>query len=164
MARLGKNWQHRAGQRCRMRLAVMRFSLSAEHSRAFDNRTCEKVVRTPWRAQPSRYPPGQLAILELDQSTSTQVINTAIGVLLFAGLIHFPRNSCYVRQRKLFRWRAGPCFSVTRLFGILRKHLPHLAGQRQSYFRKTLQPISSIEHGLSICLFLALQQAFCDES
>lgn len=59
----------------------MRFSLSAEHSRAFDNRTCEKVVRTPWRAQPSRYPPGQLAILELDQSTSTQVINTAIGVL-----------------------------------------------------------------------------------
>lgn len=73
-----------------MRLAV-KLSLSAKHSRAFNNRTCGNVVRIPGRAHPSRYPPGQLAILELDQSSSAQVINTAIGVLLLVGLIHFPR-------------------------------------------------------------------------
>lgn len=147
-----------------MRLAVMRFSLSAEYSRAFNNRTCGKIVRIPWRAQPSRYPPGQLAILELHQSTSTQVINTAIGVLLFAGLIHFPRNSRYVRRRKLFRWSTGPCFSVTRFLGVLRERLSHIAGQEQGCFRKTFQSIDSIEHGLLFGLFLALQQTSCNES
>jgi hypothetical protein len=85
-----------------MRLAVTRYNLSAEHSRAVNNRTCGYVVRIPGRAQPSRYPPGQLAILELGQSTGTQVINTAIGILLFAGLIRFPGSSRHVRRRKLF--------------------------------------------------------------
>lgn len=106
----------------------------------------------------------QLAILELDQSTSTQVINMTISVLLFAGLIHFPRNSRYVRRRKLFRWSAGPCFSVTRLLGVLRERLSHIAGQEQGCFRKTFQSIDSIEHGLLFGLFLALQQTSCDES
>jgi hypothetical protein len=76
-----------------MQLAVTRFSLSAVHARAFNNRTCGHLVRIQERARPSRHPPGQLAILELDQSTSAQVINTAIGVLLFARLIYFLRSS-----------------------------------------------------------------------
>lgn len=58
-----------------MRLAV-KLSLSAEHSRAFNKRTCGNVVRIPERANPSRYPPGQLAILELDQFSSAQMIST----------------------------------------------------------------------------------------
>lgn len=139
-----------------MRLAV-KFSLSAEHSRAFNNRTCGNVVGIPGRAHPSRYPPGQLAILERDQSSSVQMINTAIGVLLLVGLIHFPRSSRYVRRRKLFRWSVGPCSSVIRFLDVLRERLSHISGQEQGCFRKILQPVDSIEHGLLFGLFLALQ-------
>lgn len=52
----------------------------------------------------SRYPPVQLAILKFDQSSSAQMINISIGVVLFILLIHFPKSSRYVRLRKLFGW------------------------------------------------------------
>lgn len=138
-----------------MRLAV-KLSLSAEHSRAFNKRTCGNVVRIPGRANPSRYPPGQIAILELDQFSSAQMISTTIGILLLVGLTHLPKSSRYVRLRRLFRWSVGPCSSVIRFLDVLRERLSHISGQEQGYFRKILQPIDSIEHGLLFGLFLAL--------
>lgn len=75
---------------------AVELSISGEYSLAFNNRTCGNVVRMQGRAHPSRYPPGQLAILELDLPSSVQAINTAISVLLLFWLIHFPRSSRYV--------------------------------------------------------------------
>lgn len=75
----------RVGERCCMRFAVTRFSLSAVHVRAFDNWTCaiftasnQRVLRHPRNTRAVHKHPG-------DQHGDRY--------LLFAGLIYFLRSS-----------------------------------------------------------------------
>lgn len=77
----GPDGTGRIGERCCMRFAGTRFSLSAVHVRTFNNRTCGHVARIPRRARSSRHPTIECFVIRAmrGQSTSTQVINTAIG-------------------------------------------------------------------------------------
>lgn len=77
----GPDGTGRVSDRCCMRFAVTRFSLSAVHVRAFNNRTCGHVAQIPGRARSSRHPTSECFVIRAmrGQSTSTQVINTAIG-------------------------------------------------------------------------------------
>lgn len=77
----GPDGASRVGERCCVQFAVTRRSLSAVHVRAFNNRICGNVARIPGRARSSRHPTSECFVIRAmrGQSTSTQVINTAIG-------------------------------------------------------------------------------------
>ena len=80
----GADGTGRVGERCCMRFAVTRFSLSTVHVRAFDNRTCGHVARIPGRARSLRHPTSECFVIRAirGQSTSTQVINMANGTVV----------------------------------------------------------------------------------